>query len=155
MTREEMAAVFHDRFDKIMELREAGQKEYAHTEDNALNNFDGVAELLGFEPEQVLMVYALKHVYGIAAWSKGLKSQRESVEGRIDDLIVYMFLLHGMIERRGKVPETAVAGAVEGLFDMAMDDSERSSFLAFDPIERKFYDSGPLEPAAKNKFEVI
>lgn len=79
-----------------MLLREAGQKEYAHEEDNAFANFERVAEYLDISREQVLMVYLLKHIDGIAAWVKGHKSQREDVTGRIGDARVYLGLLYAM-----------------------------------------------------------
>jgi len=43
------------------------------------------------------MVYLLKHIDGIAAYIDGHKSQREAVEGRITDAIVYLFLLYGLV----------------------------------------------------------
>ena len=43
------------------------------------------------------MVYLLKHIDGINAYIDGHKSQRETVEGRITDAIVYLFLLHSML----------------------------------------------------------
>ena len=87
--------------DIMMELkrtRDAGQKEYAHSEDNVFANFERVAANLNISREQALMVYLLKHVDGINAWVKGHKSQREDVTGRIKDAIVYLCLLWGMTE---------------------------------------------------------
>lgn len=79
-------------------LREAGQKEYAHNDENALANFERVAEQTGMTREQVLMIYLLKHLDGISAWIKGHKSQREDVRGRILDARVYLALLYAMVE---------------------------------------------------------
>ena len=93
---------FDDLFlDIMMELkktRDAGQKEYAHSEDNVFANFERVAANLDISREQALMVYLLKHIDGINAWVKGHKSQREDVTGRIKDAIVYLCLLWGMAE---------------------------------------------------------
>ena len=93
---------FDDLFlDIMMELkrtRDAGQKEYAHSEDNVFANFERVAEGLDISREQALMVYLMKHMDGINAWIKGHKSQREDVRGRIKDAIVYLCLLWGMAE---------------------------------------------------------
>jgi len=44
------------------------------------------------------MVYLLKHIDGIMAYINGHKSQREGVDGRITDAIVYLLLLRGMVE---------------------------------------------------------
>ena len=85
-------------FDEVTEMRDAGQKEYAHTEDNVFANFERVADLTGVSREKVLLVYLLKHIDGISAYIKGHKSQRESVNGRITDAVVYLMLLKGMVD---------------------------------------------------------
>ena len=61
-------------------------------------NFKRVGEYLNLSEEKVLMVYLLKHIDGIASYIDGHDSQREPVEGRIIDSIVYLFLLWAMID---------------------------------------------------------
>ena len=84
--------------DKIKEVREDGQKEYARDQDNVFANFERVAKDLGIKREEVLLTYMLKHKDGIVSWVRGHKSQREDVQGRIKDHIVYLLLLWGMVE---------------------------------------------------------
>jgi len=79
-------------------MRDRGQEEYAHDEDNVFANFDRVSNLLEVDRKKVLMTYMLKHIDGISAYIKGHESQREDVTGRITDCIVYLMLLWGMIE---------------------------------------------------------
>lgn len=98
MTREQMEDVMILVFSECQRLRDAGQAEYAHKEENAFANFERVAERLGLDRKAVLMVYAEKHIDGIHSFIQGHKSQRENVTGRINDVIVYMCLLRGMIE---------------------------------------------------------
>ena len=98
MKRSELAVWMERIFKECSFLRDAGQKEYAHDDENAFANFERVGASLGLPREKVLLVYALKHLDGIHAYVKGHKSQREDVRGRINDLIVYMCLLRGMIE---------------------------------------------------------
>lgn len=98
MTREQLAAVMDRVFEECRALRDAGQKEYARREENALANFERVAERVGVSREKVLMVYLEKHMDGIHAWITGHRSQRESVKGRINDAIVYLTILRGMVE---------------------------------------------------------
>ena len=101
MTRQMMQDLMEHVFStEIQVLREEGQKEYAHDEENAFANFDRQAEESDITPEQVLWVHAMKHKDGITAHIKGHTSQRENIRGRINDLIVYLFLLRGMVERR-------------------------------------------------------
>lgn len=85
-------------FDECMKLREAGQMEYAHDEDNSFANFERLGRMLQLRREKVLLVYAVKHWDGITAHVNGHTSQREDVRGRINDLIVYLCLLRGMID---------------------------------------------------------
>ena len=76
----------------------AGQKEYAHDEDNVFANFERIAEQTSFDKKMVLWIYLMKHIDGIASFLKGHKSQRENVEGRLTDAIVYLCILWAMIE---------------------------------------------------------
>lgn len=94
-----MASVMRGVFEECVALREAGQKEYAHRDDNAFANFERVSERLGIYREQVLLVYLEKHLDGIHSWVKGHRSQREDVRGRINDAVVYLCLLRGMVEQ--------------------------------------------------------
>lgn len=83
---------------EINKLREEGQKEYAHKDGNAFANFERTGAELEIPREKVLWTFAMKHKDGIAAYINGHKSQREDVRGRINDLIVYLFLLRGMVD---------------------------------------------------------
>lgn len=82
---------------EILVTSSSGQKEYALSED-AFDNFNRLSAELGISREQVLMVYFSKHRDGVISYLKGHKSQREPVQGRIKDMIVYLMLLWGMIE---------------------------------------------------------
>ena len=100
MKKEEFNELFLDIMMKVKQTRDAGQKEYAHTEENVFANFERVATNLDISREQALMVYLLKHIDGINAWVKGHESQREDVTGRIKDAIVYLCLLWGMVKEQ-------------------------------------------------------
>ncbi len=82
---------------KLVALRKAGQQEYAGGE-RAFGNFERLAARTGAARETVLWIYLTKHLDGVEAWLKGHKSQREPVQGRIEDAIVYLILLHAMAE---------------------------------------------------------
>lgn len=99
------AEMFDDAHARLIEdelnIIQQGRKEYAHTE-NVFANFNRLGNLLGMTPEQVLMVYAYKHLDGILSWINGHKSQREDVRGRIVDLRNYLAILYGMVEAYDK-----------------------------------------------------
>ena len=109
MNKSKMAEVFGALHAEEDKLRVAGQKEYAHEEENAFGNFDRVGSQVQCicehcgKPTRIgrmatLMVYMLKHVDGIIAYVGGHRSQREDVRGRINDVRVYSALLRGMVE---------------------------------------------------------
>tara|TARA_R100001594_G_scaffold1622_9_gene6963 strand:+ start:207 stop:497 length:291 start_codon:yes stop_codon:yes gene_type:complete len=82
---------------QVLKTRDAGQKEYAQDEDNVFANFERIAMCIDVDRERVLMTYLLKHIDGISAYTKGHRSQREDVTGRLTDAIVYLMLLWAMI----------------------------------------------------------
>ena len=98
MNQSDMSKVMDRILKEVATMRDAGQAEYAHDNDDVFANFNRVSNLLEVDRKKVLMTYMLKHVDGIAAYVKGHESQRENVTGRITDCIVYLMLLWGMIE---------------------------------------------------------
>jgi hypothetical protein len=79
--------------------------EYAG-DDDKLANFRRNAQALGLSMEHVWAVYAGKHWDAIQQYIKDLSTGRvrtraEPIQGRVDDLIVYLLLFKGMcIERQ-------------------------------------------------------
>ena len=107
MNHIQMAKVMDSIIKEVNTMRDAGQKEYAHDDDDVFANFNRVGALLDIDRKKVIMTYMLKHVDGVAAYVKGHVSQREDVTGRITDIIVYLMLLWAMIEEEdGIIPRT-------------------------------------------------
>ena len=106
MTRAQMQKVMETVFAECQALRVAGQQEYAHREENAFANFERVAERMGLNSMQTLMTYLEKHMDGIHSYVSGHRSQREDVRGRINDAIVYLCLLRGMVEEAEPLVKT-------------------------------------------------
>ena len=105
MTTEEFKSLFDNEImPAIGDMREAGQREYAHDIDEIFANFNRIANSLDCDRKKVLMTYMLKHIDGISAYVKGHESQREDVTGRITDCIVYLMLLWGMIKEERENP---------------------------------------------------
>jgi len=108
-SQQDMSNIMEAVFEECRSLRAAGQKEYAGIGRDAFSNFNRVAQMTGLDRKAGLMVYALKHWDGIVHHIQGETSQRENVRGRINDLIVYMCLLRGMVdEEEGVKAPTAV-----------------------------------------------
>lgn len=98
VTREDVAKEMEAVVQEISFLREAGQKEYAHDESNAMRNFEASGEDVDVPREKVLWIFMKKHMDGILAHIRGHRSQREPVYGRINDVIVYLILLRSMLK---------------------------------------------------------
>jgi hypothetical protein len=97
-TRADVAELMEKVFKECQATREAGQKEYAHDDQNALANFERTGAELEIRREKVWYIFAKKHWDGVLAHIRGHHSQREDVRGRIKDLIVYLILLWAMID---------------------------------------------------------
>ena len=73
-------------------------KEYTVSSDDKLKNFKSVGERLNLKPEEILLVYLLKHMDSIRNYVKtGTEACEESISGRIRDASNYLLLLHAMI----------------------------------------------------------
>lgn len=105
-SQEDTAKVFAEFISKIMELRNAGHREYAHGP--SFGNFNRLSQRLKLPRGKVLWTYLEKHLDGIVSHLNGHELQREPVEGRIFDAVVYLLLLAAMLEedRRNNVNRT-------------------------------------------------
>lgn len=103
MDHKQMYELMERMYEEEIVTRDAGQKEYAHDNDQVFANFMRLANQLKLDRKQILWVYLQKHLDGILAHINGHKSQRENVRGRIKDARVYLALLRGMIEEDDKL----------------------------------------------------
>jgi hypothetical protein len=97
-TRADVAELMEMVFKECQSTRDAGPKEYAHDDQNALANFERTGAEIGVAREKVWYIFAKKHWDGVLAHINGHTSQREDVRGRLKDLIVYEILLWAMID---------------------------------------------------------
>lgn len=82
---------------EIRELNQTKGRDYAGAED-AFNNFKTNAKRTGLTVFQVWSIYFLKHENALETFIRDGKVQSEPIEGRINDMILYLLLLRGMIE---------------------------------------------------------
>lgn len=107
VTHEHHLKVLAEVFDHLKHLTQSKGQEYAGQEgaNNMHANFDRLATKLHLIPEKVLWVYTTKHLDSIENWineigSPAARKLSEPMEGRIDDAILYLILLRGMVWRR-------------------------------------------------------
>lgn len=97
MKRDEFYSLRGKVFDEIVAINTTKGKDYAEDAD-ALSNFKEIAKRSGLTPLQVWSVYANKHLVAIESFIKNGAVESEPIEGRINDAILYLFLLRGLIE---------------------------------------------------------
>jgi hypothetical protein len=99
MKRADFATLMEENFSTITEINITKGHDYAGDED-ALANFKTAAAQLNLTPEQVWSVYAHKHWSAIMTYTSEGAVQSEPIEGRIHDVILYCFLLLGLVKER-------------------------------------------------------
>ena len=107
MTRDEFQQLMADTFQELININNTKGHDYAG-ETDSLANFKDEASVLDLRPEQVWAVFAGKHWRAIMTFCKEGDVASEPIEGRIHDLIMYGFLLLGIIEDRKRAHEAFV-----------------------------------------------
>jgi type I restriction-modification system DNA methylase subunit len=64
----------------------------------ANSNFRDAAGALGLDPKQVWFVYFHKHLSSLKQYLREGQVESEPIEGRLTDLITYLFILWSMLE---------------------------------------------------------
>ena len=107
MNRKEFQGIIDQTFQSIQKLSGSKGVEYTghEGEANIHANFDRLSADLQLDPETVLMVYLTKHLDSIRTYVNNIGAPAspklsEPIEGRIDDAILYLILLKGMVYRR-------------------------------------------------------
>lgn len=91
-------------YQSLCKLTATKGEEYANSDDDQFANFRRGAADLGIPKEAVLLIYLSKHMDSIKSYVKGLgkpvsHALSEPIEGRIDDAILYLVLLRGMVAK--------------------------------------------------------
>lgn len=96
MTTKQFNKLLEQDIKEIYKLCRTKGKDYARTTDR-LSNFKDQAQKLDLTPLQIWGVYANKHWDAVNSFIKNGQVESEPIESRIHDLILYLFLLHGLI----------------------------------------------------------
>lgn len=103
MNSKDWMAIVNFTYDRICELSRTKGEEYKRGDDDQFANFKRRAAETGVTMLQVWHVFFSKHIDSITTYIKDdAKGERrtfsEPIAGRIDDAIVYLLLLKGMVE---------------------------------------------------------
>lgn len=97
MKRTQFNKVWDQTNERCRQINRDKGNDYAG-DDDAFRNFKEVAARTGQTPQQTWLTYFSKHVMAIETFIKDGKVESEPIEGRIDDCITYLHLLHGMLK---------------------------------------------------------
>jgi len=112
-TSEDFGRTCQRTFASIVNLAATKGREYSGAEDR-LANFRRYAETLDLDYRKVLLVYAGKHWDSICSYCKeGQVFSNEGIEGRIDDLIVYLLLLKCMVYEQNTTASDAPSASTK------------------------------------------
>lgn len=103
---------------RLVDLTITKGEEYKRRDDEQFANFDRTGTELGLTREQVLLVFLAKHLNSVTTWVRDIAAGRkfdyaEPITGRIDDAILYLLILRGMVEDRENAHGRAIAAAIE------------------------------------------
>ena len=101
MDRTEFLALLDREHQTIVEINTRKGHDYAG-DDDALANFKRQAAALGLKPEQVWAVFAGKHWEAVMTYCREGEVQSEPIKGRIHDIILYSYLLMGLVDEKDK-----------------------------------------------------
>ena len=129
MNKHQFISFLENTYRSLLELTATKGEEYSRDADQ-LANFKRQSVELGITPEQVLQVYLNKHLDSIKSFIKTQRVLSEPIEGRIDDAILYLILLKGLLEdgRNQSTPATGrtLSGGIHPTIRPAQDlDSAR------------------------------
>lgn len=101
---------------KEMEIMFTKGKEYTISDEDKLKNFKSVAERVGMRPQQVALIYLLKHIDSICNYVQtGKEASDEPIAGRFRDARNYLLLLRAIV---GEEQRLSQAGAGRVLVDV-------------------------------------
>lgn len=87
--------------ERKLKLRSEKGAEYTRNDIDPLKNFKRAGEACGVSPMQAWLIYAHKHWDAICSYSRvGKEQSSEPIQGRIDDLSVYLDLLRGLVHEK-------------------------------------------------------
>jgi hypothetical protein len=99
MRRDQFQELMKNEFESLLETNTRKGHDYAG-DDDALANFKEQGAESGVTPEQIWSVHAGKHWRSIMTYVREGDVQSEPIEGRIHDLILYGFLLLGLVTEK-------------------------------------------------------
>lgn len=105
MDRDTFLALMEEDYHTIRDLNVRKGHDYAGDAD-ALANFKEQAKAVGLTPEQVWGIFAGKHWAAVMTYVREGDVASEPIEGRLHDIILYAFLMLGLVREKRERDET-------------------------------------------------
>lgn len=102
MKSEDLEQIVDEMLKDCKEIRMSKGMAYSGLEDK-LGNFKRCAKLADVTTEKAWFVYFCKHYDALCSYIRGEYKDSESIKGRIQDLINYLFLLSGILKEQNKI----------------------------------------------------
>jgi hypothetical protein len=119
MNTKDMKQLLDDTHFKMCLLSSTKGYEYAGESDR-LSNFKEPALDLGVSPDLILWIALDKHLRAIRTYIRNRRVHSEPIEERIDDAILYLILLKGLIQEREAVSASLAGPSIlEAALDAA------------------------------------
>jgi len=96
MTRRQLKRIMEQTFAHVRLLSATKGEEYANDDNEALANFKRGAAI-GVRPDQKCAIFFGKHYDSILSFIRRGKVFSEPIEGRVDDLILYLILFKAIV----------------------------------------------------------
>jgi hypothetical protein len=117
MNRNDMYSLIKETHDSLFAISNSKGEEYASNDTDRLANFKRLAQELDIDARAVLLVYLTKHLDSIQTYCKDVnggnpRNLSEPIEGRIDDAILYLILLKGLIRDAGAAERAGISSII-------------------------------------------
>jgi len=99
MTKSEFRDLLRSTYARLLLLSDTKGEEYSNGTDQ-LANFKRIGDQLGIDPAIVVMIAAEKHLDAIRYCVRHGGTLSEHIGGRLDDAILYLHLLHAVLDER-------------------------------------------------------
>lgn len=114
MRKDQFQRLLRETHETMVKLTATKGEEYANSESKDAAdqhaNFKRLSAELGLTPEQVLSVYLTKHLDAVKSFLRTDREFSEPIEGRIDDAILYLILLKGLVQEKREKLRGSPAG---------------------------------------------
>ena len=93
-----------ERQDQLLKVK---GDDYTRHEDDRLSNFKRSGASIGLSPIQVWAIFINKHIDAVMAFVKTGRTESESIQGRLDDIVNYCYLGEALVRETRETAPTS------------------------------------------------